>query len=82
MPKFNVTVFLASSEFEVEAKNKDEAYKKAWDEIDSRIPSEEVYLEIEESEPEQVCKDCGSVFEDEPELAECPECGSKRVEVR
>lgn len=30
---------------------------------------------------QQQCKDCDTIFKDEPELATCPACGSKRIEL-
>jgi len=30
---------------------------------------------------QQQCKDCDSIFKDEPELVKCPVCGSKRIEL-
>jgi len=29
----------------------------------------------------QICKDCQTIFENEEELAECPNCNSKRIEI-
>jgi len=30
--------------------------------------------------PDQECKDCKEIFEDEEELVKCPKCGGKRIE--